>query len=299
MTHANTRLTPDTAKSALLEACAATGLSAESAKLVRMGENALYYLPGKIMARIGRSLDASRKEVRIANWLTEADFPAARLAARIAQPVRAAAFHVTFWEFISETPPVPTSQDLGKVLRDLHALAPSSSLDLPKFRPLPKVSDRLRGLPSGLVSTTDIDFLWDRCALLEGEFDRLTFELPYGPIHGDAHNGNLMRDEDGAVRLIDFEDFALGPREWDVSVAATRFDAFGWMTRSEYDAYVDAYGFDPLAWPGYPTLRAIRELNMTTWLMQQIGQSSRIDREIHRRLADLRNDQFPRSWSVF
>ncbi|MFE5571243.1 phosphotransferase enzyme family protein [Amycolatopsis japonica] len=299
MTHANTRLTPDTAKSALLEACKAAGISAESAKLVRMGENAMYRLPGKIMARIGRSLEASRKEARIAKWLDGENFPAVRLFAGMTRPIRAGHFHVTFWDFITETPPAPTSRDLGRVLRALHALAPSPDLDLPPFRPLPKVADRLKALPSGQISTADIDFLWSRCDLLQRDFDRLTFKLPRGPIHGDAHNGNLLRDQAGVVRLLDFEDFSHGPREWDVSVAATRFDAFGWMTRREYEDYVEEYGFDPLQWTGYPVLRAIRELNMTTWLMQQVGQSSKVDQEIHKRIDDLRDDQFPRRWSVF
>src|SRR5207248_11023444 len=104
-------------------------------------------------------------------------------------------------------------------------------------------------------------------------------------------NGNLMRDEHGTVRLIDFEDFAWGPREWDVSVAAVRYKAFGWLDKDSYEAYVKAYGFNPLDWSGFPVLRAIRELNMTTWLMQRMGESAEIDSEILRRISDLRNEE--------
>jgi aminoglycoside phosphotransferase (APT) family kinase protein len=251
------------------------------------------------MARIGRSADASQKEVRVANWFAMEGFPAVRLAADISQPVPAAGFSVTFWEFIHETLPLPTARDLGRILRDLHSLATPPELDLPEFQALPKVPGRLRNLPSGSIGSDDLEFLWRRCAVLDEQFGKLDFELPRGPIHGDAHNGNLMRDREGTVRLIDFEDFAWGPREWDVSVVTTRFQAFGWMSRYEYEEYVDVYGFDPLKWSGYPVLRAVRELNMTTWLMQQIGQSSTIDQEVRKRLADLRNDQFPRDWRVF
>lgn len=47
--------------------------------------------------------------------------------------------------------------------------------------------------------------------------------LPSDVIHGDAHEGNALRDRTGTVRLTDFESFALGPREWDAGVLALRY----------------------------------------------------------------------------
>ena len=70
-----------------------------------------------------------------------------------------------------------------------------------------------QGTPS--VDPDDRDFLRDRCAELNEQFQHLEFALPPGPIHGDAHTSNLLTDH-GQVVLLDFEAAAIGPREWDL-----------------------------------------------------------------------------------
>lgn len=299
MTRTNPLLTPASAEVALADVCQRTGLDRNNAELLRMGENAIFRTADGVIVRIGRSPETSSKEVRVARWLEAAQFPAARLHDELPQPMMANGFSVTFWRFIRETAPPPSPADLGSVLQNLHSLVPSADLDLPMFSPIPKLAARLRDLPKGALPQSDTDFLRRRGDELQAEFETLQFELPAGVIHGDAHGGNLMRDENGAVLLIDFEDFAWGPREWDASMAAIRYQVFGRLSRSEYESYVSTYGFDPLLWSGFPVLRAIRELNMTAWLMQQLGQSAEVDAEVKKRLADLRNDQFPRFWGVF
>lgn len=287
---------------ALLDlACTAAGLRSAGAQALRLASNALYRLDDTpVVVRIGRSPSAARKEVEVARWLAGAQFPAARLMSIVEeQPLQVAGVVVTFWRFIeSACAPVETL-DLAVMLRRLHTLPVPADLELPPFQPMPKVEARLRQLPSGAHTADDIAFLRSRHKQLTAEYEGLTFELPRGPIHGDAHTGNLMRASDGEVLLIDFEDFAVGPREWDLSVLATRYDAFGWASKREYDSFVTAYGFDPIAWPGFPTVRAIRELNMTTWLMQRAGESREVDEEIRRRLRDLRDESSPRQWNVY
>jgi thiamine kinase-like enzyme len=108
-----------------------------------------------------------------------------------------------------------------------------------------------------------------------------------------------MRSTDGNLYLIDFEDFAYGPREWDAAVLSVRHQAFGWASDAEYRSYADAYGFDPIDWPGFPVVRAARELNMTTWLAQTMDESPEVEAEVYKRLSDLRDDQAPRNWRVF
>lgn len=297
MTPPRPTLTPESARLALQEACRSVDLDCEKAPLIRMGENAMFRLPSDVMARIGRSEEASHKEVRVASWFESERFPAARLAKHVRNPISANGFSVTFWEFIREDDEPIRTADLGVILRKLHALTPPANLDLPKFEPVPKVAarlDRAEGIPK-----SDVSYLRDRAHNLEQQFFDLNFTLPPGPIHGDAHNGNLMRDERGRIRLIDFEDFAWGPREWDVAVAAVRYKSFDWLNKDSYAEYVKAYGFDPISWDGFPVLRAIRELNMATWLMQRFGESAEIDAEILRRIADLRNEEFPRGWIVY
>jgi hypothetical protein len=84
-----------------------------------------------------------------------------------------------------------------------------------------------------------------------------------------------------------------------VAVEAVRFKSMGWVSDSDYRSYVSAYGFDPITWDGFPVLRDARELNMTTWLMQQCCESREIDSEIARRIEDLRNPGRRRHWNTF
>lgn len=290
--------TPDTTREILDEACAAAGLDAAGAQLIRMGENAMYRLAsGTTMARIGRSVSAARKEARVANWLASHQFPAERLAP-VEQPVIVGEFAVTFWEFIEESDEYPRPEELGALLLALHKIPEPSDLSLSFFEPMPKIEKRL-AMVAGILPREDVAFLNQRRDELQLEFGHLDFPLGFGPVHGDYHAGNLMRDQTGLVKLIDFEDFCWGPREWDACVEAVRYYSFGWTSDEEYAAYTRSYGFDPLEWPGFPVVKSIRELNMTTWLAQQLGQSAEVDDEVHKRISDLRDSQAPRHWRPF
>jgi hypothetical protein len=61
----------------LRTATAQAGLNAEGAELIRLGENALYRLPGKVVARITRpgQHTAAVKEVNVARWLQDGPGP--------------------------------------------------------------------------------------------------------------------------------------------------------------------------------------------------------------------------------
>lgn len=301
MTNGVAEFTPRLTRTALEEACRATGLNCSEAVLMRLGENAMYRLLGEpVMARIGRSEEAARKETLVAEWLAAHEFHAVRPAGHASQPILTnCGFPVTFWEFIREDSRPVTSADLGRTLRELHALPAPTNFQLPEFSPMPKVEERVRRLAGGLLANEDVEFLRYRHHQITEEFRNVEFALPSGPIHGDAHARNLMREASGQIKLIDFEDFCHGPREWDVAVEATRHKALGWVTEADYQSYVREYGFDVLGWPGFRTLRAARELNMTTWLAQRLGQSDEIDAEIHQRIADLRDDQSTRHWRAF
>jgi hypothetical protein len=52
-------------------------------------------------------------------------------------------------------------------------------------------------------------------------------------------------------------------------------------------------------WPGYLILRGIRELSMTTWLLQNSGKSPEHAEEFRKRVADLRDDNAQRRWRAF
>ncbi|MFJ2632180.1 phosphotransferase enzyme family protein [Streptomyces sp. NPDC087422] len=282
----------------MAEACARAGLDAEGARLIRLGENALFRLVRRpVIVRIARSaeyLGTARVEVRVSQWLAAEGFPAACVVEDIEQAVVVSGHPVTFWHLIEESDRKATYGELGSVLRDLHALRVPDSLDLPRFDALGRSALRIEkaaGIPE-----EDRDFLREHHAELSSRMSELECASPRGPVHGDAHTSNLMVDDQGHIRLIDFETFCCDHSEWDLMVAAHEYDRLGWVTDEQYAAFTSAYGRDLREWPGFETLCAVQEFKMTTWLMQNVGESSETAAEYARRIASLRDDRAPRNW---
>lgn len=62
--------TERTTREALGRACAVVGLDPAGAELMRMGANALFRLTSApVVARVGRSVEDSRKEANVERWL--------------------------------------------------------------------------------------------------------------------------------------------------------------------------------------------------------------------------------------
>lgn len=287
----------------LRDACAVAGLPAAGATLLRLGENAIYRLEAApVVVRIARSLDMLddvRKEVRVARWLAEEDFPAVRLTDHAgAEPLIVRnRYPVTFWRSITTTAPDPDETDLGRLLRHLHGLVLPAWVRLPEFNPFVRVAERLEAAPPA-ADPDDIAFLRRLLADLRDRYADLEFVFPPSAVHGDAHLSNLLRDSSGAVIMLDLETFAHGHREWDLTVTGMRRDGFDWLTAEQYRAFSEAYGYDIHGWPGFPFLRAVRELTMTTWLMQLVDDPTAA-REFHRRVDDIRSGRYPRRWKPF
>ena len=287
--------TSETAERTLRAACSIVGLDSCGAGLLRLGTNANYRLAAHpVMVRIAPGhIEDVRKELDVARWLASSGFPAARVVKDIDQPLILGERAATFWKLIEESPEPAHVVDVARLLRDLHRLPEPRAFALPRFEPLAHTIRRLGSATDG----EDAQFLRDRCELLQRQFADLEFVLPPGVIHGDAHEGNALRDPSGTVQLLDFESFAIGPREWDLGVLALRYRPFGWVSEDDYKACVVAYGgFDVTEWPGFRVLRAIRELSMTTWLLQNAGKSPEHYAEFRKRVADLRDDSAPRHW---
>jgi aminoglycoside phosphotransferase len=284
---------------ALSVACAAAGLDASGARLVRLGENAVFQLVTQpVIVRIAR--DAAyfpevQRGVEVARWLRDAGFPAVRLVDDTAQPLIADGRVATFWEVLSDE--YATVADLADLLRQLHAMEPPSNLSLPALRPLERTRQRIEASPLALE---DKRFLMDRTDDLSARWNAVDFSLPSGVIHGDASIGNVIRAQDGHPVLIDLDGFSIGPREWDLVLTALYFERFGWHTHAEYQEFAARYGFDVMAWPGYSALRAMRELIMVGWLAQNTNENSNVAAEVGKRITDLRTGREGRlEWRPF
>jgi Ser/Thr protein kinase RdoA (MazF antagonist) len=282
----------------LQEACRGAGLSSENAELLRLGENAIYQLVNDpVVVRIARSADRLPRvepELCVARWLAAANIPAVRVIEDVEQPLLVDGYPVSFWHSVTGGDPAPTHADLARLIAAFHSL-PDCPCDLPSFEPLQTSEIRLAEATE--VDPGDRDFLRERRADLNEQFQHLEFALPRGPIHGDAHTSNLLTDH-GQVVLLDFEAVAVGPREWDLMPTAVARERFG-LSEERYRGFADTYGFDVRTWAGYPVLREIRELTMTTWLMQNVGESAAVAAEFALRVASLRKRDTRRVWTAF
>jgi len=109
----------------------------------------------------------------------------------------------------------------------------------------------------------------------------------------------VVSDADGRPVVIDPDDFATGPREWDLILTAIYYDRFGWHTREQYETFTRVYGYDIMKWPGYPMLADIREFIMTTWVVQKAGEGGKFPAEARKRIDALRTGASRKDWSPF
>ncbi|MDH2429599.1 aminoglycoside phosphotransferase family protein [Sphaerisporangium sp. TRM90804] len=256
-------LTRDNLRSLLAAACAAVGLDAEGAELIKFTNNAVFRLrTAPVVVRVAGSA-ATRGQagnvVRVARWLAAHDFPGVRLLPGVTQPLVLRGQIVTLWEDVRPTGRRPDGADLAVLLRRLHAL-PYPPAVLPAWRPMEDVRQRLAE-PEEL-DPADHAFLLAECDEIDERLAALRFELPPGVIHGDAFCGNLIAGEQGPV-LCDYDGTAIGPREWDltpVAVGRLRLD----YPTDDHALMVAAYGVDVTRWDGFPVLRRLRELKLVT-----------------------------------
>lgn len=280
-------------------ACRRAGLDPDGAKLLRLGENAIYRLRElPAVVRIARNMDhwaAATKEVAVAEWLSKHDVPAARTWA-VGQPLGVDGHPATFWHYIDGRRGGPRDvRTLGELLRRVHSLPPPDTFDLPREAVLERVQPRIERAP---IPPADRVFLLDLLGELSSAIAELRYPLPPCVTHGDAHVQNLMVTEDGVV-LIDFERVAWGQPEWDLGMTATEYVTAGWWSDEQYAAFVESYGFDVTSWDGFDTARRVHEIKMTTWLMQNVNESPEIAEEYERRMLTIRDGRRDVPWRPF
>jgi Ser/Thr protein kinase RdoA (MazF antagonist) len=288
-----------TAGRALAGAAAHLGLDTSGARLLRLGENAVFHLPAHVVGRVSRSGQARkdvRRTVEVSRWLAREDIPAIRVLDGDL-PVEVGGHLVTFWEALDDPDGYGSTVDLARLLRGLHALPPPADPRLPGLDPFARAAKRIRDAP--LDREGDRDYLSDRLDQLRMAYAQLSFAEQPVVLHGDASVGNVILDRAGTPRLIDLDSFAVGPREWDLVLTALYYERYGWHTEEEYTAFCDEYGADVMTWPGYPVLADVRELLMVTWISQKAADSPELGDEVRRRIDDIRLNRSRRNWRPY
>jgi Ser/Thr protein kinase RdoA (MazF antagonist) len=286
---------PTDLNATLEQACAIVGLKADNAEPIRLGENAIFRLPGGIVVRISRpgQQSAAKREVAVSRWLNDSGVPAVEALRDIRQPVEIDERSVTFWRELPAHQHGTLAQVAG-VLKQLHALPAPAGLHLGKLDPFVRLAERIDS--AATVPADDRAWLSARLVELQGEWRALAPGLPTCVVHGDAWAGNVVATEDGRTVLLDLERCSIGPHQWDLVSTAVKYVTYGGIGQADYRQFCDAYGSDATAWSGFSVLRDIRELRMTSYVAQQAASDPSFEREARLRIGCLRGWCGPRPW---
>lgn len=284
-----------TARLVLEQACLQVGLDATDAVLIRHGENTIYRLPARVIARITRAgqVPAAAREVAIARWLEANDVPAVQVPPDVVQPVDVDGRAVTFWR---ELPPHRhgTAAQVATALRRLHDLPVPSGIGLTPLDPFVRLAERIDRART--LADTDRAWMHDHLKQLKERYAELPAGRSACVVHGDAWVGNVVSTADGRVVLLDLERCSIGPPEWDLVSTAVKVFTLGAIPVEEYADFVEIYGYDVRTWEGFETLRDIREFRMTCMAAQVAAENPARHEEVIRRLTSIRGERGPRPW---
>jgi Ser/Thr protein kinase RdoA (MazF antagonist) len=267
---------------------------------VRLGENALFHVPALEallrVARPQRSAESIARSVQLARRLRANGVPTPEPLTfdTMEQPFVSESGTVTVWRYYPEDRSRQFSfREFGGMLREFHRRAADLQDCLPAWRPLERTRRRLDEARRQEMPTGWLSILGRRLTEVEEGLEHLDSVLGRGPVHGDAHRGNVLLTREGPV-LLDLDEVCVAPREWDLAPTLVTRHRFG-TSREDWHRFSAAYGYDLAQSPAAVPLVRLRELSMTVWLLQQHGATPEIDAELDRRVGSLEEDD--RNWT--
>jgi aminoglycoside phosphotransferase (APT) family kinase protein len=292
------RFTAEVMTAAMRHIAAGLTVSADDAQLLRLTNNAVFALPSAgIVIRITRSttfVDRVHKIALLARWLEQVRAPTIRLVVSIDQPVAADGLLATVWHYVPPTPPAPTYEELGGVLRRFHALG-VPPFALPMWDPVGDARRRLADAEA--LEDDDRAFLEQWCDQLAPRVADLNQRTTPGLVHADAHAGNLVRGPDREVVLCDFDATCQGPWQVDLASVAAGEARFG--RSGAHQALATAYDYDVTQDPDWPLLRQARELKLVTAAVPLLASAPGIAQEFAVRLRAIATHDHDARWTPF
>ncbi|MET8428459.1 aminoglycoside phosphotransferase family protein [Nocardia sp. NPDC004860] len=285
-----------TAAEVLSRAAKLGNVDAHGPVTIRDGSHAIFELPNGIVARIGEphSYRAAQRELSISQWLNRNGITTVRAVNSIPQPTVVDERPVTWWTLIPDHRP-STPEELGTMLRQLHALTPPTEFQLPSYAPFDRLPERIESATT--IEEADRSWLLEQYARLRQQYDELDDPSPPCVIHGDAWQGNLVVPHSGDPTVLDLDKVSLGWREWDLVQLAVDHTDFRRITAGQYQSFVDAYGgYDVTLWPGYRVLADIQELRWVGFALGRSDTRQAAAIEAEHRIACLRG-LVPKPWT--
>lgn len=268
------------------------------AQLLQLTNNAVFALPSAdLVVRITRShqLHARvRKVASLGRWFPGVDAPTIQLADDIEQPVADGPLLATVWQYVRPTPPRPDATDLGIALRAFHDLS-LPPFALPRWDPIGDA--RIRISDAEDLDDADRDYLLAWCDRLQPQLDTFTASTTSRLVHGDAHEGNLLRNNGGRALLCDFDASCIGPFQVDLAPAPANEARFG--RTGAHLKLAAAYGYDITTDPAWTLLRETRDLKMIAAGAPLLASAPGVADEFRLRLNSIRDGDTHVRWTAF
>jgi hypothetical protein len=236
--------------------------------------------PLPLVARVQSAVSPSQaggslaSELSIARYLAFRQAPTVRPATGIDPgPHLEGRCAMTLWEFVPHRA-AETEADMqlaARALRRFHRAFESYGGALPLFTAAIDACEDTLAVPSRTpaLEAGSRTFLSRLHIRLRGELSSHTYE--HTPLHGDAHLGNVMLTDAGAV-WADLEATCRGPREWDI----VSLPEATWSEFNEVDADL------------IRCLADLRSLCVAVWCWADYGRSSAVNEAAEYHLQSLK-----------
>lgn len=206
---------------AATETALAHGLALDRCEILQDGNTLVLRLSETLVARVVTDLDGPRqgaewfeREIAVARFLAENGAPVIPIHPDIPPgPHERLGYRMNFWQYVKPIAGEPDPAAVGETLHHCHRILLDFPGTLPELAILTESLALLGTLEKKqLFPAATIALLRDRLA----SSTQALRGLPFQPLHGDAHPGNLMLTRQGLL-WADWEDAFSGPVEWDLA----------------------------------------------------------------------------------
>ena len=206
---------------AATETAAAHGVASDRSDILQDGHTLVLRLSESLVARVVTDRDSPRqggewfaRESAVARHLATHGAPVIPMHPDIPPgPHEQLGYTLNFWQFVTAIDGEPAPEEIGTTLHHCHRVLHAFKEPLPELGILSETLDLLETpAPRTMLSASEIGLLRDRLSTSLAALRA----FPMQPLHGDAHEGNLMLTTRGLL-WTDWEDTFLGPVEWDLA----------------------------------------------------------------------------------